>query len=58
MEIISLQIRLFGLNAEKVATDIECPLFVAHGKDNHLHLVDESVRFFEGAAEPKELYII
>ncbi|MEH7399972.1 alpha/beta fold hydrolase [Gottfriedia acidiceleris] len=49
---------IIGLNAEKVAKDIECPLFVAHGKDNLLHPVDESVQFFEAAAEPKELYII
>ncbi|SFC96157.1 hypothetical protein SAMN02799633_02158 [Bacillus sp. UNCCL81] len=33
-------------------------MFVAHGKDNLLHPVDESVQFFEAAAEPKELYII
>ncbi|WP_088011287.1 alpha/beta hydrolase [Gottfriedia acidiceleris] len=49
---------IINMNAEKIAQDIECPLFVAHGKDNLLHPVDESVQFFEAAAEPKELYII
>ncbi|UPM55480.1 hypothetical protein [Gottfriedia acidiceleris] len=29
-----------------------------HGKDNLLYPVDESVQFFETAAEPKELYLI
>ncbi|KQL33572.1 hypothetical protein AN960_21110 [Bacillus sp. FJAT-25509] len=49
---------IINMNADKIAQDIECPLFVAHGKDNLLHPVDESVQFFEVAAEPKELYII
>ncbi|PET67317.1 alpha/beta hydrolase [Bacillus sp. AFS001701] len=49
---------IINMNADKIAQDIECPLFVAHGKDNLLHPVDESVQFFETAAEPKELYII
>lgn len=49
---------IISLNTEKVAQDIEWPLFVAHGKDNLLHPVDESIQFFEAAAEPKELYII
>ncbi|PGM56945.1 alpha/beta hydrolase [Bacillus sp. AFS053548] len=49
---------IINMNADKIAQDIECPLFVAHGKDNLLHPVDESVQFFEAAAEPKELYII
>ncbi|MEH7454035.1 alpha/beta hydrolase [Gottfriedia acidiceleris] len=49
---------IINMNADKIAQNIECPLFVAHGKDNLLHPVDESVQFFEAAAEPKELYII
>jgi alpha-beta hydrolase superfamily lysophospholipase len=49
---------IISLNADKVAKDIECPLFVAHGKDNLLHPVDESIHFYEAATEPKQLYII
>lgn len=49
---------IINMNADKIAQDIECALFVAHGKDNLLHPVDESVQFFEAATEPKELYII
>ncbi|MGF6953655.1 fermentation-respiration switch protein FrsA (DUF1100 family) [Neobacillus sp. B4I6] len=49
---------IISLNADKVAKDVECPLFVAHGKDNLLHPVDESIHFYEAATEPKQLYII
>lgn len=47
------------MNAEKVVADISPrPLFVAHGKDNLLHPVDESLSLFEAAKEPKQLYLI
>nr|WP_263323485.1 alpha/beta fold hydrolase [Neobacillus sp. Marseille-Q6967] len=49
---------IISLNADKIAKDIQCPLFVAHGKDNLLHPVDESIYFFKAATEPKQLYII
>lgn len=49
---------IINLNADKIAPDIQCPLFVAHGKDNLLHPIDESLIFYDLAFEPKELYII
>ena len=49
---------IIELNADKVAKDIKCPLFVAHGKDNLLHPLDETLHFYDAAAEPKKLYII
>jgi fermentation-respiration switch protein FrsA (DUF1100 family) len=47
------------MNADKVAAEISpCPLFVAHGKDNFLHPLDESVALYEAAKEPKQFYLI
>jgi fermentation-respiration switch protein FrsA (DUF1100 family) len=47
------------MNAEKVVAEISPrPLFIAHGKDNLLHPVDESVALYESAKEPKQLYLI
>lgn len=48
-----------SMNAEKVVTDIAPrPLFVAHGKDNLLHPIEESIALFEAAREPKLFYAI
>jgi fermentation-respiration switch protein FrsA (DUF1100 family) len=48
-----------SMNAEKVVAEISPrPLFVAHGKENLLHPVDESTALFEAAQEPKHLYLI
>ncbi|NGQ94967.1 alpha/beta hydrolase [Brevibacillus sp. SYP-B805] len=47
------------MNAEKVVADISPrPLFVAHGKDNLLHPLDESLSLYEAAKEPKQFYLI
>ncbi|UFJ41741.1 alpha/beta hydrolase [Brevibacillus humidisoli] len=47
------------MNAEKVVADISPrPLFVAHGKDNLLHPLNESLALYEAAQEPKQLYLI
>jgi uncharacterized protein len=47
------------LNADKVAAEISPrALFVAHGKDNLLHPLDESQALFEAAKEPKQFYLI
>ncbi|RBP85394.1 hypothetical protein DFO70_1441, partial [Cytobacillus firmus] len=46
------------LDADKIAKDIECPLFIGHGKDNLLHPVEESLRFYDAATDPKQLFII
>lgn len=47
------------MNAEKVVADISPrPLFIAHGKENLLHPVDESLALYAAAAEPKQLYLI
>jgi hypothetical protein len=47
------------MNAEKVAADISPrPLFIAHGKDNLLHPLEESLSLYEAAKEPKQLYLI
>jgi fermentation-respiration switch protein FrsA (DUF1100 family) len=37
---------------------VTVPLFIAHGKDNLLHPLDEANGLYEAANEPKELYII
>jgi uncharacterized protein len=48
-----------NMNAEKVAQDISPrALFVAHGKDNLLHPLDESLALYEAAKEPKQIYLI
>lgn len=49
---------ILRLDAEKNAKDIKCPLFIAHGKDNLLHPIDEAIHFYEAAAEPKQLFLI
>ncbi|NSL53175.1 alpha/beta hydrolase [Calidifontibacillus erzurumensis] len=49
---------IMELNVEKVVGDVTCPLFIAHGKDNLLHPIDESLALYEAANEPKELYVI
>lgn len=49
---------IIQLNADKIANDIKCPLFVGHGKDNLLHPFEESISFYEAASEPKQLYVI
>jgi fermentation-respiration switch protein FrsA (DUF1100 family) len=47
------------MNAEKVAVEISpTPLFVAHGKDNLLHPLDESISLYDAAKEPKQFYLI
>ncbi len=48
-----------NMNAEKVVADISPrPLLVAHGKENLLHPLEESLALFEAAKEPKQLYLI
>ncbi|TDX35477.1 hypothetical protein DFO72_12711 [Cytobacillus oceanisediminis] len=49
---------IIELDADKIAKDIECPLFIGHGKDNLLHPVEESLRFYDAATDPKQLFII
>ncbi|MBO9606572.1 MAG: alpha/beta hydrolase [Paenibacillaceae bacterium] len=50
---------IIELNAEKSAADISPrPLFVAHGKRNLLHPVEESQALFEAARQPKYYYEI
>ncbi|MEW9673798.1 alpha/beta hydrolase [Ammoniphilus sp. 3BR4] len=47
------------MNAEKVVAEISPrPIFIAHGKDNLLHPVEESLTLFEAAQEPKRYYEI
>lgn len=50
---------VMSMNAEKVVADVSpTPLFVAHGKDNLLHPLEESLSLFEAAKEPKTFYLI
>jgi uncharacterized protein len=50
---------IINMNAEKVVADVSpTALFVAHGKDNLLHPVDESISLFKAAKEPKTFYLI
>jgi uncharacterized protein len=49
---------IIKLNADKIAKDIKCPLFIGHGKDNLLHPIDEALAFYSEATEPKQLFII
>lgn len=49
---------IIGLDTEKAAQDVKVPLFIAHGKDNLLHPVDEAYGLYEAANEPKQLFII
>lgn len=47
------------MNAEKVVADIAPrPLFVAHGQDNLLHPMEESLSLYAQAQEPKTFYAI
>lgn len=46
---------IIGMNAEKAVAEISPrPVFIAHGKDNLLHPVDESLALYEAAKEPKQ----
>lgn len=48
-----------NMNVEKIAAEISPrPIFIAHGKENLLHPLDESVSLYEAAKEPKEFYLI
>jgi uncharacterized protein len=50
---------LMQLNAEKDAAAIAPrPLFIAHGTQNRLHPVAESLALYAAAQEPKELYLL
>ncbi|MED1469238.1 alpha/beta hydrolase [Bacillus salipaludis] len=49
---------IIGMNAETAAKYVSVPLFIAHGKDNLLHPVDEAYGLYEAANEPKQLFII
>ncbi|RWR13653.1 alpha/beta hydrolase [Siminovitchia fortis] len=49
---------IMNMNAVKEVKNVTVPLFIAHGKDNLLHPVDEAYKLFEAANDPKELYII
>ncbi|WP_339230610.1 alpha/beta fold hydrolase [Aeribacillus sp. FSL K6-2833] len=50
---------IIQMNAEKVVADVSpTALFVAHGKDNLLHPVEESISLYENAREPKLFYLI
>ncbi|MGG1573195.1 alpha/beta hydrolase [Fictibacillus sp. NRS-1165] len=49
---------MISLKAEAAAKDVKVPLFIAHGKENLLHPVDEAYSLYEAANEPKQLYII
>jgi uncharacterized protein len=49
---------IIGLKAEAAVKEVKVPLYIAHGKDNLLHPVDEAYRLYEAANEPKQLYVI
>ena len=50
---------LTRLNAEQdVAAIAPRPLFIAHGKHNRLHPIDESLALYAAAKEPKELHLL
>jgi fermentation-respiration switch protein FrsA (DUF1100 family) len=50
---------LILLNAERdVAAIAPRPLFIAHGRHNRLHPVDESLALYAAAREPKELHLL
>lgn len=50
---------IVAMNAEKVAAEISpASLFVAHGKDNLLHPLDESVALYNAAKDPKQFYLM
>lgn len=50
---------IIQLNAEKVVAEISPrPVFIAHGKGNLLHPLEESLSLFEAAKDPKQFYLI
>jgi uncharacterized protein len=49
---------ILDLKTETAVKDVKVPIFIAHGKDNLLHPVDEAYSLYEAANEPKQLYII
>lgn len=49
---------MISLKAEAAAKNVKVPLFIAHGKDNLLHPIDEAYGLYEAANEPKQLFII
>ena len=50
---------LSRLNAEQdVAAIAPRPVFIAHGKHNRLHPIDESLALYAAAKEPKELHLL
>lgn len=49
---------IIELNVEQVVADVTCPLFIAHGKDNLLHPIEESLSLYRVAKDPKQLYVI
>lgn len=50
---------IIELDCDKVIAEIAPrPVFIAHGKDNLLHPIDESEAVFAAAAEPKRYYAI
>lgn len=57
---ISLEIgqSLIEFDCEKNIKDINVPVFVGHGNDNHLHPVSEAHSFYSKLCCPKELYLI
>ncbi|MGG3471271.1 alpha/beta fold hydrolase [Neobacillus pocheonensis] len=49
---------IIGLKAEVAVRDVKVPLYIAHGKDNLLHPVDEAYCLYETANEPKQLTVL
>lgn len=49
---------IINMNAEKVVKDISVPVFIAHGKDNLLHPIDEAHELYQAAGEKKHFYLI
>jgi fermentation-respiration switch protein FrsA (DUF1100 family) len=47
------------MNAERAAEElVATPIFIAHGKGNLLHPIEEALALFDSANEPKELYLV
>lgn len=57
---ISLELgqSLMEFDAEKFCADIKVPVFVGHGKENLLHPITESERFYEKLEGEKTFYVI
>jgi uncharacterized protein len=49
---------IIGLKTESAVRDVKVPLYIAHGKDNLLHPVDEAYSLYEAANVQKQLYVI